>query len=142
MAAGDTALANLTTLAWGTGLTAIEVLDFDWSGIEKASVDTSYFGLTGGKTFIYSDQYDPGTLDITVHFDDTRNELITDLANPMTTVDTLILTFPQVGATSAATWTADNAGLVSMGVAGSLDDKITQTLSFKLSGNIVWVDGV
>ena len=138
--AGLTKLANTTTLAWGTGLTGIEILDFDWSGIEKASVDAASFGLTGGKPMLFSDQYDPGALDITIHFDDTRNELITDLANAMTTADTLVLTFPHTGAGNAATWTCPNAGLVGMGAAGSLDDKITQPLSFKLSGSIAWVD--
>jgi len=140
MTIGDTSLANTVTLSFATAIGSLEILDFDWSGIEKASVDTAYFGLTGGKTMIYSDQYDPGTLDVTVHFDDTSSELITDLANAMTTAAALTLTFPQTGAGAAGKWVCTNAALVTMGVTGSLDDKITQPLSFKLSGDIAWTD--
>lgn len=101
-------------------------------------IATSHLGTTGGMTFLRGDLFDPGTLEVEVQMD-TEDPLTNDI--PLTNVAAdLVLTFPLAsGDTSGATMTA-SATLQSASMNFPLEDLVTATLTFKLSGAVTWVD--
>lgn len=127
MAAITPDLGHGTTITIGgvAGMFA-NLTGIDWSGISRNSVDTTTFSTSGGKTFIPSDTYDPGELQVTLQFD-------TDVVPPI--VDTeaeCVITFPD-----AETWTAQ---IFMTGYEFSAQDEevMEATATFKVTGSIAW----
>ena len=118
-----------TTIVGGTGSAtqsaAWEVLSIDFNDVwSREDIDFSHMETTGGKDFKPSDLYDPGTLVVTVQFDDT----ITLVPTPA--IEAWTVTFPG-GATFIC-----NGYIKSWGKGVPLEDKMTQTITIKLTGDI------
>jgi hypothetical protein len=133
MAAGDTFLGTGTTLTF-TGVNA-EVLNLSWS-INRASVQTSHLGTTVSHTFLPGSLYDGGEVTAECHLKDTDTLLPTGAAG------TLTITFAGgSGATSDADWEAQ-AFLTGIEMNNPLEDVITTTMTFKVTGNVVFTAAV
>jgi hypothetical protein len=104
----------------------MELLSVSWTGIERAAIDSSHMGTTGGRTFMPGDLYDPGEIVADVHLDTTDNPEITGNAGALT------ITFPD-----AETWSA-SAFMTGFEFTDPLEDKMTATATFKASGSITF----
>ena len=124
MAAGDTDIGTGSTLTFA-GFTA-QIVSLSWSGISRVAIDSSHMGTTGGKTFIFGDQYNPGTITAEVHFKSNEAPPITGAAA------TLTLTFPD-----AATWAA-SAGLTEFELTDPMEDLMSASATFQASGDITF----
>lgn len=51
-------------LAHDSGFYTSVITSLNWSGIERAEIDTTHFGTTGAKTNEPAELYDPGSIDI------------------------------------------------------------------------------
>lgn len=118
-----------------------EVLNIDWSGISRESIDTTHFGTTqasagefGSRTFIPGDLSDPGELSVEMHFNPDDDVPIESVA------ETVTLTFDLVaGDTTPANWEGTGF-MTSFDVGMPLEDKMTATAVIKFSGNITMTD--
>ena len=121
-------MAGATDIGTGTTLTfrsfGMELMTVSWTGIERAAIDTSHMGTTGGRTFIPGDLYDPGEIVAEVHLNTTDEPEITGAAAALT------ITFPD-----AETWSA-SAFMTGFEFTDPLEDKMTATATFKCSGSI------
>jgi hypothetical protein len=126
MAQGDTDIGTGTTLTF-SGFT-MELLSVSWTGIERAAIDSSHMGTTGGRTFLDGDLYDPGEVVADVHLNTTEAPPITAAAT------TLTIKFPPNTVTND-TWTA-SAFMTGFEFTDPLEDKMTATATFKCSGSI------
>lgn len=128
------------TAVFGTSSFTSEVTDIDWGGITRNPIDTSHQGIAaagagkfGNKTFIPADLSDPGELTLTLHFDPDQEPPIDQPA------ETLTLTWPLAsGDATAATW-AGSVFITSYEVGAPLDDKMTATMTVKVSGEVTMV---
>lgn len=112
------------SLAGNTSFIA-NITDWDWGGMSRQAFETSTLTTVGGKTFMPSDQYDPGQLQVTMHLD-TDAAFTTVLTS---TANTLTLTFPD-GETASC-----SAFLTEYGF--SADDGVMMaTATLKFTGNI------
>lgn len=126
-----------TTVAFTTGGFSAELIDVQWSGITRGSIETTHMGTTataaagatfGSRTFMPTDFTDPGELTLEYHFDPDITPPIEDA-----TGDTVTVTWPKAaGDSSAAKWVG--TGFVTgYTVNDPMEDKQTATLVFKLS---------
>jgi hypothetical protein len=116
------------------GVTVAEVLDISWSGVSRQTIDTTNMATgaktsdSGGRTFIPAPPSDAGELTIEANLDSTGSTWISCIDAAAADV---VLTFP-----SSGTWTA--VGFVTnASFSVPLDDKITASLTLKLTGDIV-----
>jgi hypothetical protein len=126
MAQGATDIGTGTALTF-SGFT-MELLGVSWTGIERAAIDSSHMGTTGGRTFLDGDLYDPGEVVADVHLNTTEAPPITGITT------TLTITFPANTVTND-TWTA-SAFMTGFEFTDPLEDKMTATATFKCSGSI------
>jgi len=131
MAHTNAAIGHGTVITWETGLFG-NILDFDWSGISRAAIDSTHMGSGDVKTFLPGGTYDPGTLNATVQF------------NTSTTTDAGALTIDALMTNVAQSCTVDfqtaayngSAFITDMGIASGDEDIITQSITLKFSGAI------
>jgi hypothetical protein len=114
----------------------MELLSLSWTGIERAAIDSSHMGTTGGRTFLDGDLYDPGEVVADVHLNSTEAPPITGNAT------TLTITFPANTVTND-TWTAsafmtgfEFTDPLEDKMTATAEDKMTATATFKCSGSI------
>lgn len=123
-----------TTITFGTSAFTAELQSVAWSGYSRASIDTSHMGTTNGlMTFIPSDLIDPGSLAMEISFDPDKTVPLaqTDVA------ETVTVTFPKAGATTAAKWAA--SGFVTdFEFTDPMDDRMTASMTVKFSGAITF----
>lgn len=113
--------ATLATWVAATEVTNIEFTDL-WT---RESVDFTHMESTTARAFKPTDLYDPGTMNVTVQFDETLIML------PVATETiTWTVTFP-AGATFIC-----NGFIVNYGKAVAVEEKMQQTFSVKLTGAI------
>lgn len=125
MATANPDIGTGTTLSF-SGVTA-NLLSLTMSGLSREVVRSSHMGTTPAHTFLFGDLFDPGTLVAEQQFLATE-----DPGSPLTAAaSNLCITFP---GTTPTTWNA-NAGLVDYGFAIPLEDIMTQTSEFKITGD-------
>lgn len=107
------------------GLTNVELTAISWSGINRAMVDVSHLGTTNARVFKPGDLYDAGELSLDCHFE-------MDYLPAMNTTGVMTVTIFE-GGTNTIDWTA-NAFFQSLEWTAPFEDKMTGTLTFKLSG--------
>lgn len=117
------------TITFSSGYLA-EIVSIGINGTSRASIPTSHMGTTGGMTFTPASLYDPGGCTV---------ELIMQPATtPMTPLTAaagnITVNFPDAGnATFAA-----SGYMEGFDVTIPLEDRITQTVTLKFSGNITY----
>lgn len=118
-------LGHGATMTFATGFIS-RVNSLSWDGISRVAVDTTTFDTNGGKTFIPSDTYDPGSLSVEMQFD-------SDASPPIDqSPETITLTFDDLETWSAQGFLTDYSF--------TLEDEgvITATAVMKLSGSITF----
>ena len=115
----------------------VDIISIEVSGVSRESVESSTLGTSGGKTFIAGDLYDPGTVEIEYLLDpDTLNA---DQPPISTAAATLTITLARDVATSDSTFTATGF-MTEWGMSIPLEDRMTATGTFKLTGTAGWLD--
>lgn len=120
-------LGHGAAITFSTGFLA-KVLDIGWSGIERASVETTTLeDSAGGKTFMPGDMYDPGELTVEMQFD-------TDATPPITgAAETVTVTWPD-----AETWAA-SAFLTGFEISDVSSESVMKaTATLKFTGDITF----
>jgi hypothetical protein len=108
---------------------AAELIDLQLSGMSREALETTHMttdaGTIGGRTFMPPDYADPGEMTCTFHFDP-------DLTPPINSAAAgIVITFPE-----GDTFTVSGF-MTSFEVNCPLEDIMTATATWKLSGNIV-----
>ncbi len=114
----------------GTGLSITfdsgffaEILDVNWSGITRASYETSSMSTTTARTYAPGDLYDAGTLVVNMAFDTTQ---LPSFGAAETCTVTL---------SNADTWAA-SAFVTDFAITVPLEDRMTAAVTLKFSGAI------
>lgn len=117
------------TIAFASSGFTAQILDVNPASPTVDDIQTSHQGTTGGHTFVAADLVDNGEMSFDIHF------------NPDTTVpvgganETITITFP-AGATESY-----DGYIKSATPAAPLNDKMTSTITVKVSGDIGRVAG-
>jgi hypothetical protein len=125
------------TITFGTSSWTAELLDIQWSGISRESVETSHMGTAapgvgkfGNRTHIPGDLSDPGELRIQFHLDPDDEPPIDQPA------ETITVAFPLVsGDATPANW-AGSGFATDFSLSVPLEDKMTGEMTVKFTGNI------
>ena len=116
-----------TTVTFGTSAFSADILNVDWSGITRESVNTSHMGTTSDHTFMPTDLVDNGTIVMEIaHIATLSPPIITN--GPAETV-----TVRWAG--HATAWAA-SAFQTEYSIGAPLEDKMTGTLTLKVTGAI------
>lgn len=122
------------SVTFGTSGFTANITNISWSGIERASIQTTHLGTTTAHTFTPGDLFNPGELSLEIQFDPDDYPPIDAAA------ETVTVTFPlSTGGSSAATWAATGFSTgFELGV--PLEELMTGTLTVKFSGDITDTD--
>lgn len=126
MAAVTPDLGHGAAIAFQTGFLA-KILSIEWTGIERAAVETTVLDTSGGKTFMPGDNYNPGELQVEMQFD-TDSAWVTALtAAP----ESVTITWPdaETAACSAFMTNFEITNITNEGV-------MTATATLKFTGTI------
>lgn len=118
-----------TTVVFGTSSFTADILNVSWSSISREVINTSHMGTTNDHTFMPADLVDNGELTMEIAFVGTLSPpIITNGAAETVTVD-------WAGGSTGHKWSASmfNTG---MEINGPLEDKMTATLTFKVTGAV------
>jgi len=114
-----------TTVSIG-GSAVAEILDVTPPGMSRESIATSHMGSTTAHSFLPSKLYDGGEVGLEIAFDPNWAVPISDDAA------SVVITFPDSG---SSTWTF-NAFVTGYEPADPLEDRMTATLTLKVTGEI------
>jgi len=137
MAGASVNVGTGTTLTAGTSGWTAELLSLDLNGIAREAIETSHSGTAAAgagkhanRTYIPGDLADPGSLDVTFHFNPDTEPPIDQPA------ETWTVAFPLVsGDSTPASWAASGF-MTEFSVTGpGQDDKMVGSATIKLSGN-------
>jgi len=103
-----------------------EPLSINLSGATRTFIDATSMATVGGMEFIVGSLYDPGTLEIECILDNPDADFDTMMTKA---VESVVITFA-----NGNKWTA-TGGASEFGMAIPLEDKMTFTLSIKLSAD-------
>ena len=129
--AGTPAVGTGTTLAIGGITLTVDRLSIGLSGISRESIETTHLGTADARTFIPSDLYDPGSLEVAFQLDSTT---------PTTTMDV-----ETILGEAANTWTVTmneggnwggNGFVTDFSWDLPLEELATGTFTLKCSGDI------
>ena len=118
-----------TTVTFGTSSFSADILDVNWSGITRETINTSHMGTTDDHTFAAVDLVDNGEISMEIAFvGNLSPPIISNGAAETVTID-------WAGASTGYTWAASaiNTGFE---IGAPLEDKMTGTLTLKVSGAI------
>jgi hypothetical protein len=115
-------------ITYQTGFFA-EIIDFNWTGMSRESVDTSNFASTGGRTFVPGTLYDGGEVQVEMIFDPETSPLVPLAA----AAETVTVTFSDPA--PASTMAADMF-MTGFEIAGPLEDRMTATATLKVAGTV------
>src|SRR5262245_8898689 len=129
-----------TEVTFETSGFSARITNVRWSGIMRNAIDTSYmqFGTIGANQFgnreyIPSGLIDPGEIVLDIHFNPEDHV-------PMNEPEMITVTWPKAAAdATAATWAC--TGFVrQMEINDPMDEKMTATLTIKLTGSCTMTD--
>lgn len=110
------------TITFDTGFFA-EILSCRWSGMSRPSLDDTHMGTTAARVYRPGNLFDPGELEVELHFAPATRPPIDDPAS------SCVVDF------GTYTWTA-NAFMTQFEIVAPLEDKMVATGRLKFSGNI------
>jgi hypothetical protein len=120
------------SVTFGTSGFNAYVSNISGPNASRDPIETTHLLTTGGKTFIPGDLYDPGEITLDIMFDPS-------LTVPMfaqEVLETITITYPvPAGLSTGATW-ACSGFVTGHSPTAPLEDKMTASLTIKLSGNI------
>jgi hypothetical protein len=120
-------LGTGTTVTFGTSGFSAAIMDANWSGITRGSVQTSHMGTTNDHTFIPTNLVDNGTVELTIQFNGSESPpIITNGATETVTID---------WAGSGNTWAA-SCFQTDFSITATNEDLVTGDLTLKVTGAI------
>lgn len=129
--------AHGTTIVFGTSSFDAEVVGYGLSGQSRTMIDTTHLGTAApsantihNRTFLPSDISDPGELTLDIHF---NPENLPPINGPL---ETITLTFPLASGDSTPTIYTFSGAVSGFEETSALDDKMTATMTVKISGAI------
>ncbi len=121
-----------TTISFGTSGFNAYILEEGGPGLSRVSVETTHMGTTGGKTFRPGDLYDGGELSLTVAFDPSISPPMLAGEQP----ETITVTWPIPAAlTTGAIWSFSGF-MTAYNPTAPIEDKMTATVTIKITGNV------
>lgn len=121
-----------TQIAFGTSGFAPYILDVNPPSMSRDPVDTTHMQTTGGKTFRPGDLYDGGQVTFQIGFDPSMSPPMLAAEQP----EQITITFPTPsGMSSGATWVF-SAFMVEFSPAVPLEDKMTASVTLKVTGSV------
>ena len=130
MAATD--IGTGVAIVFGTSGFTAHVMAVNGQAATRESINSSHHGTATWHTFIPGDLSDPGELSMEINFDPDDQPPINGAA------ETVTITFPlPAGGTTAATL-ASSAFVTGWEWATPFEDKMTATITLKLSGVSTW----
>lgn len=121
-----------TSLVFGTSGFNAYITNVSGPGITREAIETTHLGTTGGKTFIPGDLYDGGELTLDVMHDPSITVPMLAGNQP----ETITITYPTpAGMSSGATWSFSGF-MTNYEPTAPLEDKMTATVTIKLTGNL------
>jgi hypothetical protein len=128
-----------TTLTGGTSGWTSPILSIEVSDISRESVETSHLGTTTAKTFMPGDLYDPGSIELEILFD-TDNVSSVGLPPISAAAETWTITFPIPSGLATGATAAGSGFLTGWGWSIPLEDRVTGTVTLKMTGTWSFVD--
>lgn len=137
MAASDMGTGAL--VGFGTSSIPYEILDINWSGMERAVGETTHLATTLARTYLPGDLVDPGELSLTVHVNADQDPI----DDTGLVIETITLTFPiPIGGSSGATWVGSGFIKSQDPVSIAIDEIMTASVTIKWSGDITTTNAV
>jgi len=130
---GTGASISFPTSGWTAQLTAINGVD-----ITRSEHGTSHLGTTTGMTFIPGDLFDPGGLDLELHFD--QDNTLTNVPPYNAAAETITVTFPTPSGGAGGATMAATGFMTAFSWTGPLEELMSASATIKFSGNITWAD--
>ena len=127
------------TITFGTSSNTFDLTSIEISDVSREAIDTTNLGTTTARTFIPTDLYDPGSIDIEFDYDD--DNVSSNAPQFSAAAETITITWPIVGTVAAGGKFAASGFMTNFGVSTPLEDKITGSGTFKMSGAITFTDG-
>lgn len=122
-------LGTGASVTFATSSFTANITSIGFSGMERASVDTSHLGTTTAMTFVAGDLYNAGELELEIQFDPD------DFPPIKTAAETITVTFANLGGTTPADW--EFTGFCTGFSAGvPLEELMTGTITIKITGDI------
>ena len=119
-----------------------EVDDVQWTGISRTAIDSSHMGTAvagagkfGNMTFIPGRLVNPGELKVTIHY---NPDTLPPIASASETVT--VTYYPSGGNTTGANWSASGF-MTGFELGAPKDEKMTATVTVKLTGNVTRTAG-
>ena len=128
---------NQTSVTFGTSSWSENITSIKWSGMERASLETSHLGTSTYKTFIPASLTDPGELEIEFQLDPDNPPPITGVA------ETITVTFPKYNSNNSTGAQFSGSGFCTKWdpIGGAENENIQMsTLTIKFSGLITFTD--
>jgi len=127
-----------TTVGFGTTTFTSEILSITFPDVSRESINVSHMGTSattsggfGSEEFIMAALVDGGSMDLELHHDPDKVPPV-DLA-----IEEITVTWPKAtGDSTAATWVFQG-GATGYSPSAPHDDKMTGSLSVKISGKVV-----
>jgi len=116
-----------STVVFGTSGFTADIIGVNLSGITRETVNTSHMGTTTAHTFMLTDLVDNGTMELEIAW-------VAGLVPPILTnaaMETVTVSF--AGSASSLSFLC---GQTDLGIVVPLEDKMTATCTFKISGAI------
>ena len=123
-----------TTIAFGTSSFSAELLGISQDGMSRPAIDTSHMGTSTWKTFMPGDLVDNGEVQMEIAFNPDNQPPISAVA------ETITITFPVPAGSSSGATAAFSGFVTDWGVQGPLEERMTSTITIKVSGQITWTD--
>jgi hypothetical protein len=139
MAGPNVDVGTGSTLVFSTTSYTTEITNMSFAGQERKSIETTHLGSIGGNTYMRGDLVEPGTLEVTCHFQpDNPPPIYTTVSQ-----ENVVVTYPAFGTQATGAKQTVAAFIMSLdGPAIAVDEKMEQTMTLKLSGVISQTDGV
>lgn len=128
------------TITFGTSGWSGNMLSVSHNGIGRSKVSTSYLGTVGGRTYIPTDQYEPGELEIEFQVD-TTDFTATGPKFPPYKAAAETITFKLPVAATVAAQVAGTGFITTVEYDVPLEELITGRMTVAFSGNLTQADG-
>ena len=126
------------TIAFSASSTTYDLTSIEISDVSREAIDTTNLGTTVARTFIPTDLYDPGSIDIEFDYDD--DNVLTNTPQFSDAAETITITWPTVGTVAvggifAASGVMPNFG----GMGASAMSSMCRTQSDAITSAGVWL---
>ncbi len=130
---------NSTAIVFGTSGFAANIISVDGPSVSRESIDTTHLGTDKAMTFMPASLADAGELSLEVEFDPDIVPPIADNGSANDAAETIIITWPlPSGKTTAATW-AFTGFVTAYSGGASNGERMTGSMTIKISGAITVV---